>query len=162
VNLFFRQAHDVIDWIRRSPGDKWRTFNIRGLRTRGVELGLERSFPSKARLELDYTFLQTDAGQIDYVSQYALDYARHSWGVSLSIPFPRLFTFDQTVNYRRRADGRSYCLLNGRLSRSFGPLSVDLDFNNLLNTGYQEVLGVEMPGRWITLTFSAKGGNTYH
>ncbi len=44
LNLFARRERDVIDWIRNSPEERWRTANIRRVTTRGIEAGLERLF----------------------------------------------------------------------------------------------------------------------
>lgn len=159
MTLFERRASNVIDWIRSSALEKWRSSNIRSIEAGGLELGLQRSFLSDASFGLHYSYLQNDAGQVDFISQYALDYARHSYGASALVPLPFSLAFNQTASYRRRADGRSYWILDGRLSRRFGFLSADLDITNMLNSRYQEVLGVNMPGRWITLSLRAVAGH---
>jgi outer membrane cobalamin receptor len=155
MTAFERRESNVIDWIRRSAAEKWRSSNIRSIEAGGIELGLQRSLLSEASFAMHYTYLRNDAGRVDFISQYALDFARHSWGASVLTPLPFSFTFNQTANYRRRADGRSYWLLDARLSKRFGFLSADLDITNMLNSRYQEVLGVNMPGRWITLSLRA-------
>ncbi len=158
VTLFERMEKDVIDWIRQSAAEKWRSSNIRSIKARGIELGLQRSFISAANLELHYTYLRNDAGRVDFISQYALDYARHSLSSSVQIPISLLLSVSQTAGYRRRADGRSYWVLDTKLSKRFGSLSADLDMANILNSRYQEVLGVNMPGRWITLSLRMTPG----
>ena len=150
VTLFSRWERDVIDWIRSSPAEKWRTSNIRKLETNGVELGLERSFDA-AGLSLRYSRITSSAGEVDYTSKYVLDYARDSVTASAFFPLPFALAYRQTVNFKRRADGRSYWLLDAALEREFRYFSAGIDASNLLNTGYQEILGVDMPGRWFTI-----------
>ena len=151
VTLFSRRERDVIDWVRSSPAEKWRTSNIRKLETNGVELGLERSFGASAGLSLGYTRITSSAGKVDYISKYVLDYARDSVTASAFFPFPFAFGYRQTVNFKRRADGRSYWLLDAGLERRFRHFSAGIDASNLLNTGYQEISGIDMPGRWFTV-----------
>jgi outer membrane cobalamin receptor len=156
LTLFSRQEQDVIDWIRASAGEKWHTANIRNLRTLGAEISLEHSLGSQARIAVHYTRISIDAGKIDFKSKYVLDYARDSWTASASFPMRFAFEYQQTASYKRRADGRSYCLLDGRLERHFRKFTAALDLTNMLNSEYQEVIGVDMPGRWFALSFRSR------
>lgn len=156
LTFFARQEQDVIDWIRNSSLEKWRTSNIRKLRTKGAEIGIERSIGSSARIAARYSRISIDVGKIDYTSKYVLDYARDSWSAAASFPMPFALEYHQTAGYKRRADGRSYWILDGRLERHFGKFAAALDLTNMLNSKYQEVRGVDMPGRWFALTLRTK------
>ena len=154
--LFSRQEKNVIDWIRYSTTEKWRTANIRELHTVGAEIGLEHSLGSRARIAARYSRISIDPGQIDYTSKYVLDYARDSWSASAFFPMRFAFEYKQTASYKRRADGRSYWVLDGRLERHFHKFTAAFDLTNMLNSEYQEVLGVDMPGRWFALTIRTR------
>lgn len=154
--VFSRRERDVIDWIRRDAAEKWRTSNIRKLRTSGAEIGLERRLGSGAGISARYTRLSAGAGDVDYLSKYVLDYARHSWASSAFFPLPAGLRYRQSLSYKKRSDGRSYWLLDGRLERDFAPFTAAVDVTNLLNTGYQEVLGIDMPGRWLVVTLRTR------
>jgi outer membrane cobalamin receptor len=156
LTLFSRQERNVIDWIRASAGEKWHTANIRKLRAAGAEISLEHSLGSQARIAVRYTRISIDAGKIDFTSKYVLDYARDSWSASASFPMRFAFEYQQTASYKRRADGRSYCLLDGRLERHFGKFTAAWDLTNMLNSAHQEVIGVDMPGRWFALSFRTR------
>ena len=156
LTLFSRQEQNVIDWIRASAGEKWHTANIRKLHATGAEISLEHSLGSQARIAARYTRMSIDAGKIDFISKYVLDYARDSWAASASFPMRFAFEYQQTASYKRRADGRSYCLLDGRLERRFRKFAAALDLTNMLNSEYQEVIGVDMPGRWFALSFRTR------
>jgi outer membrane cobalamin receptor len=156
LTIFSRREQNVIDWIRSSSSEKWHTANIRKLRTTGIEMGIERSFGSKARIASHYSRLSIDAGQVDYISKYVLDYARDSWSTSAWFPVSLGMEYLQTLSYTRRADGRSYWLLDGRLERNFRGFAVAFDFTNLLDTQYQEVVGVDMPGRWFGVSLRVR------
>jgi outer membrane receptor protein involved in Fe transport len=146
----------VIDWIRLSAAEKWRTFNIRELRTSGIEVGIERFLGSRARLETHYSRLSCDPGYINYISKYVLDYARDSWSASTHFRIPPALNYQQTLAYKRRADGRSYWLLDSRIERPFGRFSAAVDFTNLLDTRYREIVGVDMPGRWFAFSLRTR------
>ena len=146
----------MIDWIRASATEKWHTANIRRLRTRGAEFSLERSLGSRARIAARYSRISIDAGEIDYTSKYVLDYARDSWSASASFPILSAFEYKQTASYKRRADGRNYWILDGRLERHFRKFTAALDLTNMLNSEYREVIGVDMPGRWFALSLRTR------
>lgn len=156
VTFFSRYDKDVIDWVRSSAADKWRTSNIRRIQAEGMELALEHTFDSRARIGVHYSVLSMDAGTVDFISKYVLDYARHSWSAATHFSMPLAFRYQQKLAYKRRADGRSYWLLDGRLERDFHRVTAALDFTNLFNSSYQEVRGVDMPGRWFILSLRTR------
>ena len=156
LTVFARRERDVIDWVRSSESEKWRTSNIRKLRTVGFEIGLERSFNSITRLGTQYSYVSTSADSIDSESKYVLDFARHAWSQAVSIALPIDMAYKQTLSYRRRSDGRSYWLWDGCLEKRFYGFLVALDYTNLLDSRYQEVRGVDMPGRWFIVSLRTK------
>ena len=156
LNYFYRRERNVIDWIRSSNDEKWRTFNIRSIRASGIEVGLERSLGMKARLATRFSRIWMNAGSFDYQSKYVLDYARDNWTTTASMPIHFGLEYRQTLRYKRRIDGRSYWLLDGRLERGFRKFMIAVDFTNLLDSRYQEIMGVDMPGRWVAVSLSTK------
>jgi iron complex outermembrane recepter protein len=149
LTLFARQEKNVIDWIRESTRVKWQTSNIRKLRAVGAELSLERTLNSRLRLAARYSRISENAGQVHYYSKYALDYARDSWATTASFRAPLALDYHSTINFKRRSNGSSYWVLDGRLERRFYRLNAALEYTNLLNRSYQEISGVDMPGRWF-------------
>ena len=117
---------------------------------------MERSLGIKARLATHYSRISMNAGSFDYQSKYVLDYARDNWTTTASIPILFGLEYQQTLRYKRRIDGWSYWLLDGRLESHSRKFIIAVDFTNLLNSGYQEIVGVDMPGRWFVLSVSAK------
>ena len=97
-----------------------------------------------------------NAGTFNYQSKYVLDYARDNWTTTASIPIPFGLKYQQTLRYKRRIDGRSYWLLDGRLEKHSGKFAISVDFTNLLNSFYQEIIGVDMPGRWFAVSLRTK------
>jgi iron complex outermembrane receptor protein len=154
--FFSRNERNVIDWIRLPGAPKWQTSNIRELRTDGFEISLERTLGAQARVEAHYSHIVTDAGKVNYESKYALDYARHTWVSSAHFPLLFSLQYQQTLTYKERSDGRSHWLLNSGLERPFHKFVAEINYANLLNSTYEEVRGVIMPGRWFVLTLRTK------
>jgi len=149
ASFFARREENVIDWVRPSAQVRWRTTNIRRVDARGFEAGVTRAFQGGGLARLDYAYLDADAGRVDFLSKYVLDYARHALGVSGSLSLPGRFALGQRIAYKRRLDRRSYWVVDTRLSRRFGSVDVVMEGSNLLDTEYQEIRGVDMPGRWL-------------
>jgi iron complex outermembrane receptor protein len=152
LTFFSRKELNVIDWVRTSALEKWRAANIRRLHATGIEMGFERPMGPRARIAGHYSHISVDAGTIRCSSKYVLDYARDTWLTSISFPIPFALEYRQTLRYKRRANGRSYWLLDGRLERHFRHFTAGVDFSNLLDSRYQEVIGVDMPGRWFAVS----------
>jgi outer membrane receptor for ferrienterochelin and colicin len=156
LTLFSRRERNVIDWIRSSTAEKWRSDNIRKLRTSGVELGLERMWGTRAGFSAHYSRISTDAGSVTFISKYVLDYARDSWSAAAFFPLPLALEYRQTLTYKRRADGRGCWVMDGGLSHRFRLFTAGVDFTNLLDSRYQEVTGVDMPGRWFMFSIRTR------
>ena len=158
LTLFSRWERDVIDWVRENPTLKWNTTNIHDLRTRGVEANIQQFLDSGGQLGFQYTYLSSDASLVPVLeSKYVLDFARHSFSAFGSFRLPWSLTLGQRVDYKRRADGRSYWVLDGRLKRPFGKFNFYVECTNMLNTGYQEIPGVQMPPRWVSAGLEIAG-----
>lgn len=158
ATLFGRADHDVIDWLRPTVADIWRTYNIRDVDTKGVELEARRTFRSGAFVQAGYTRLYQNATPVNQLSKYVLDYAPHSFVASASVPVVEKVRVAPRVEYRRRvrSTGQSdYVLLDARVSRRVGSmLDVYVEGTNLFNVKYQEIAGVDMPGTAITVALS--------
>jgi outer membrane cobalamin receptor len=154
--FFSRNERNVIDWILAPGAAKWQTSNIRKLRTDGVEISLERSLGLRSRAETHYSYVSTDAGTVNYISKYVLDYARHTWSSSTHFPIFLSLKYQQTLSYKKRSDGRSYWMLNSGLERPFHLIVAGINFTNLLNSNYEEIRGVVMPGRWFVVTLRTR------
>jgi iron complex outermembrane receptor protein len=150
ATVFGRWDADVIDWVRESAAEPWRTTNVRDVTTRGLELGFVRQAGSRGQIGVRYTRLEADAPSLTLFSKYVLDYAPHVLAVSGSYGW-RGLNLGTRLGYTRRADGREYPLVDLRVGRPLGRTELYLDVANLLDRRYQEIIGVAMPGRWIKL-----------
>ncbi len=147
ATIFTRRERDVIDWVRESPDLRWRTTNIRQVRTAGLELGLRRTWTA-GHVDLQYARLDSDAGDLDLLSKYVLDVARDRATASAVVPLGWGLAAGPRVEYTRRADGRDCLLVDARVGRRAGRVEVYVEGSNLLDASYEEIKGVAMPGRW--------------
>jgi outer membrane cobalamin receptor len=160
ATIFGRADTDVIDWLRPTAAERWRTYNIRDVTTRGLELGVRRTFTAGAFIQAQYTGLDLDAAAVDQLSKYVLDFAPRSLTAAAAIPLPGRFTVAPRIEYRmrRRSAGTTdYLLLDARVGRRFGRLfELFAEGTNLFDVSYQEVAGVAMPGATGTISFAIR------
>jgi iron complex outermembrane receptor protein len=144
---FIRWDQDVIDWVRATPSDLWRSTNVRDVTTQGVEVSASRRWRD-ALVRASYSRLFVDAPALRLQSKYVLEYARHSVGVAIAAPIGQGFRGSLSVDGRARLDGQRYTLVGAKLSRAVGRAGLFVEATNLLDVTYHEVAGVSMPGRW--------------
>jgi iron complex outermembrane receptor protein len=148
VTPFIRWDDDVIDWVRESTTQRWRTTNVRDVTTTGLEVQARRTW-GRALISAHYTGLRVDAPRLGLLSKYVLEYARHSAGLAAAAPVARRVTAALTVDLRDRVDGQQYVLVGARLTRAWSRWDLFVEGSNLLDEAYREIAGVPMPGRWL-------------
>ena len=155
--VFGRLDDEVIDWLRPNTSERWRTYNIRDVDTVGMELSLTRTLAAGAFVQAGYTFLDVTAARVTQLSKYVLDYAPHGVVVAGVVPLVARVQLAPRLEYRHRtrSTGESdYAVLDIRLSRAFGRYDVRVEGTNLAGASYQEVAGVAMPGRAVTVALA--------
>jgi iron complex outermembrane receptor protein len=154
ATVFGRMDHDVIDWLRPSTAERWRTYNIRDVDTIGLELSARRTLRGGSFVQVAYTSLDVEAAAVTQLSKYVLDYAPRSLVAAASVTLPAALHVAPRLEYRRRtrSTGTSdYAVLDVRVSRRFGRYDLSTEGTNLTDTTYQEIPGVAMPGRAATI-----------
>lgn len=161
ATYFMRFENNVIDWLRPTAADIWRTYNVRDVNTHGVELTARKAFGAGVFVQGGYTYTSVDAAQIvGQLSKYVLDYAPHSLTAAAVVPLPAKLTFAPRLEYkhRYRTTGESdYTLVDARVGRRIGIAELYVEGTNLLNASYQEILAVPMPGREVMVSLSLTG-----
>ena len=147
LTLFGRWEDNVVDWVRPSAAVRWRTANIRAVDTRGIETSAQRRVGT-GHVRVQYTWLASEAPALDLLSKYALDYARHSWAASASNAW-KAVRFGARAEAKHRVDGRRYWSLDAQLSRAVRRAELYVQASNVFDRRYQEIRGVDMPGRWM-------------
>lgn len=148
ITAFSRWEDNVIDWVRPSAAVRWRTANIRDVDTSGVETSAQHRFGDGTQVRLQYTWLTSDAPALDGLSKYALDYARSSVAASGTTDW-RQIRLAARAEWKRRVDGREYWTMDTQIARAVRRAELYLQVANMFDRRYQEIRGVDMPGRWV-------------
>ena len=155
TTFFTRREENVIDWVRPSAAVRWRTANIRNVDTQGVETSIQRRMDAGGQVRLQYTWLTSEAPALGLLSKYVLDYARHSLAASGSAEWKGV-RLGSRAEWKRRIDGRSYWTVDTQAARPIRRAELYVQAMNLLNQSYQEIRGVDMPGRWLKAGIKVK------
>ena len=148
VTVFRRNEHDVIDYVRSSQASVWQAVNIDNLQFTGVEVLTRAKLARSQQFDLDYTGLygaqQALVGlQSKYVFDYPVNQATAGWLGSL----PGLVQVRARAGITQRYHTDAYPLMEVSATRDFGFVQLYAQVTNAINTGYEEIQGVRMPGR---------------
>ena len=172
--LFFRQSSNLIDYTLTNSdaisnltnlqpnSDYLYAKNISESTTWGNEFGLKYTQNiqnGQIAASLNYTYLNTSTPD-SVVSKYIANHPIHNLNGSLNIRYAGLGLNIGGALITRNAEAveainaeikDQYAILNLKLSYTIKefPASVYVDVRNALDTRYQEILGSQMPGRWI-------------
>ena len=162
ATFFGRADSDVIDWLRPTTADRWQTYNVRDVDTRGVEVGAQKTFTRGEFVSAQFTAVDLDAAAVTQLSKYVLDYAPRSFTAAGLLPLPGAISVAPRIEYRRRsrpAGTSDYVLLDMRISKRIRRVAdLFIEGSNLLDREYQEIAGVPMPGATaaVGLAFRAR------
>ncbi len=154
---FRRRARHLIDYLRDDAGI-YRATNHAAVTTTGVEAAAvvrhvgpwETVRVSVSRLDSD---LQVDPGR----SRYAVTHPRLEASVAVSARLPLAVQLDAGVRYRTPQRQGGYAVVDLRLARPLAEtVEVALEASNLSNRAYEEVPGVPMPPRWVSLLLTVR------
>jgi outer membrane cobalamin receptor len=150
ATVFGRWEDNVIDWVRVSPTDRWISTNVRDVRSHGIDTALHRTLGAHGMASLQYTWQRLNADSLGVLSKYVLDYSTRSLALA-GAAHAGLWSMGPRLEYKHRIDGRAYWVLDARVGRRVGAWEIFADAANLLDQQYQEITGVDMPGRWAKL-----------
>lgn len=153
---FYSRQHDSIDYVRAAEQDPWQAVNLSGLAFAGVETKATWSVNKNQTLHFTWTGLHGTQSALhglesEYVFNYPVQNARFAWDALLG----RQVMMRTAVQVAQRYQQEAYPVWDLAFTRPATMehlkwLSPYLRFENLSNTGYQEIQGVSMPGRSIT------------
>ena len=148
VTVFYSRQHDTIDYTRASEADPWQASNLPGVRFTGVEASVTWQLRHDERLAASWTNLSGAQNalhglQSEYVFNYPVNNARLDWTQELW----RQIALNSRLGVLQRFEKDPYVVWDGSVSRQVGRVRPYLQMTNLLNTGYEEIVDVRMPGR---------------
>lgn len=147
--VFHRRETDGIDYVRRSPAEVWQSVNVQKLRFTGVESGAGWKKGGHV-IDFAYTAIHGDAAPLPGMqSKYAFNYAVHSGIFSWTALVPGRVALRTRTGAVQRFERGAYGVWDVSATRAFGSWRPYLQFANLTNTRYQEIVGVLMPTRSV-------------
>jgi iron complex outermembrane receptor protein len=170
---FYSRQHDTIDYLRYLTAasasnpllpanctvDIWCAVNLSGLHFKGAESSATW-VPAKGQtVHIAWTgLIGTQPSLNGLESEYALNYPAENIHATWTVALGRALTVTNAVAivkpYQQPGNppwnATAYPVWNLSLTHDAGKLHPYLRLANLSNTGYQEIVGVAMPGRSIT------------
>jgi iron complex outermembrane receptor protein len=174
---FYNRQHDTIDYLRYlsttpptnsvlpapCPTDTWCAVNLSGLHFAGAETSATWVPAKGQKIQLAWTGLigaqpPLNGLQSEYALNYPVQNLRAVWTATLKHNLTVSNSVAVTKPYQQPGNppwnANPYPVWNAAVTRDKGKLRPYLRLANLSNTGYQEINGVNMPGRSITGGFS--------
>lgn len=151
LTIFYSRQHDAIDYVRANASQPWQAQNLSGLRFTGVEGSFAWQATPNQQVRLGWTGLSGAQSalhglQSEYVFNYPVNNASFEWLGT----FHHSWVLGTRVEVAQRYQQTAYPVWDIEASRQRGHIQPWLRIANLSNTGYEEVVGVPMPGRSFT------------
>ncbi len=149
TDVFYKNQHDIIDWVRNSPSAAWQAENIGKADVEGVDLFLSAKpkIPWLVELKAGYTYTYLSGADKYVYSKYAGDYLRHKLVSKAEL---KVLGWDLSLSNRWEfpAERRQYFLWNLSLSRRISQAVLFISGENIFNRDYSELSGIKGSGRW--------------
>ncbi len=158
LTVFARNAHPVIDFVR-GEDEVWRATALGAVRTRGVELSLTVPAAGPLRMQrLGLAWLHTSADLDRSRSRYALTHPRLEAVYSGWWEPHGPWRVGWTARFRDPSDAGSWATLDLACERRIvDGVTLTLEAANLLDRRVEELDGVPLPGRWVTVSLAWQG-----
>ena len=148
VTGFYSPQSNFIDYVRANPTDLWQAANISGLSFTGTEANMIWHPSERQQINLAWTWLYGAQNalhglQSEYVFNYPVHNAVFNWFYR---PQPWI-TINTRVGVQQRFQQTAYPVWDMSLIHEHGRIQPFVQITNLSNTGYDEIIGVPMPGR---------------
>jgi vitamin B12 transporter len=148
--VFYLRQRNAIDYVRSNASEPWMATNLSGLRFTGWENAAVWQPNQANQLKASWTLLagaqQALHGlQSEYVFNYPVNNASlegtHVWKAG--------YLVHTRIGVTERYQESPYAVWDVEMARERGRLRPYVRLANITNTGYQEVVDVQMPGRQI-------------
>lgn len=111
ITFFKRWGRNMIDWVRQSNEDKWKSLNLTEVDIYGIETGVmynwekknERPFLRTAGIH--YTWYHTSKESKDFTSLYVLDNLKHKLDFTIAHRITKNSGMDWKISYQDRNGG---------------------------------------------------------
>jgi vitamin B12 transporter len=148
LTVFYARQKNAIDYTRASSSDPWQASNLSGLHFAGAESAVDLKVSSTSQIKFSWTLLTGAESALhglesEYVFNYPVNDARAEWKWTPT----RSLLLESRLGVVQRYRQTAYPVWDESLAREAGRVRLYLQMTNLSNTGYEEIVGVRMPGR---------------
>ena len=156
ATVFHRRQYALIDYVLDAASDRYIARNIHDAFAQGLNAGVEFAGDAQriaTSLQYQYLFSKLDdAGPL--VTRYALMHPRHKLTALLALPLGEFVRTQVAAVYARPFEhGSQYATLDVRVRwQAGGRFVIGASAENVFNHGYEEIPGIPMPGRWLTMS----------
>ena len=149
VSIFERRERNGIDYYRTSPNAIWQALNIDNLNFTGAESSLRFALPHAQTIDFRYTWMLGTQNTIPIgFTEYTFNYPTDSGVVAWQGDFHGMLCRTRLGVLKRR-DRDPYALWDLYAGYSRGQVHPFVQISNVTATSYQEIQGVQMPGRTV-------------
>ncbi len=148
VTVFYSKQNNAIDYVRASSSQPWQASNLQGLSFTGVESALQWQATRTQRIRLSWTALFGAQNALHGLqSEYVFNYPTNNSSAEWTVSGPEGLLLRTRVGVTQRFQQTAYAVWDTSIAREAGRYRPYLRMTNLANTGYQEIVGVQMPSR---------------
>ncbi|MFV0507086.1 MAG: TonB-dependent receptor plug domain-containing protein [Bacteroidales bacterium] len=163
--VFYRRDKDLIDWVKASVEDKWKSVNLTQMNFAGVELGAKKKINTTNLLGLkkvsaNYTYMYAEKQKNNKISKYAVDFLRHKFNLTALHGVVENITLNWNLSVQERngtyipynekelpeEDYKVFALLDAKLNWQLGKISVFAEGFNLFDSKYFDFGNLEQAG----------------
>lgn len=161
VSVFERRQSNLIDYVKFSATDvAYQAVNFTRAQTRGFEAQYQWQrtvHVGVTHWHIAYMYLESSINRGGALtSLYTLIHPRHQVTAVLILALPHGIDVALSGVQRIRDNAPSVTLLNCTVNVTHAPLTFSVQGTNLLNKPYEEIPGVQLPGRWIVASVEAR------
>lgn len=148
--VFYSRQHNTIDYVRSNENQKWRATNLSGLRFSGLESEAMWLPNTDNQLRASWTFLSGAQKVLHGLqSRYIFNYPINNASLEATHTFGASYIINSRINVTERYRSTPYAVWDISCAHESGIWRPYIRITNITNTGYQEILDVQMPGRTV-------------
>ena len=152
LSIFQRWEKDKIDWIRFSSDEIWKVVNRGRTEVAGLSISADYMHSDRTTWRINYTYLlRRNIAAEPYMSKYDFTVPPHNLTLSFTENWSRRVAQTLFILVCNNPSMSSYTLLNSKISFKIGNKTLYFSLNNILNTRYETIPNVIMPGRRINM-----------
>lgn len=148
VIVFHRRDNNNIDYVRADGNSIWQAANLTRLRFTGFEAKWRWQFSATQRIDVLYTGLHGAQDVLNGLqSKYVFQYPVHAGTVTWWGQLPWKVDAHLRIQTLQRFGRDVYPVAEFSAGRALRYMRPYIQVANITNTGYEEIVGVRMPGR---------------